>query len=425
MTEPGEVTEAEEPTPVTYPVLTAPADGIPPIVDTPQAYAAMLDSLAAGSGPVAIDTERAQGFRYTAKAYLIQLRRAGSGTHLLDPTAFEDGVAPRADLSSLAEALAPAEWILHAASQDLPCLAEVKLWPTSLFDTELAARLLGIPKVNLNALMELALGLTLLKEHSAADWSRRPLPEEWLSYAALDVERLDDLREWLIGQLTEAGKLEWAYQEFAHLVAHAADPVTPPSDPWRRTSGLHDVHTPLGLAIVKELWTARDRIAAADDRAPGRILNDKTITELAAGLERTKKAPTRAELHRVRGFNMRLAARNEAAWLAAIDTALATPAKELPPRHVETPGPPPPRTWQHRWPDAFARWSRVRPALVARAEELVVPVENLLAPDVVRRLLWEAPDSTDEAWLGERLTALGARQWQRELTIPVILAAWN
>ena len=419
------MTDPAEPTaPVTYPVLTAPADGVPEIVDTPQAYQDMLAALAGGSGPVAIDTERAQGFRYTAKAYLIQLRRAGSGTHLLDPTAFEDG-APRADLTSLSDALAGAEWILHAASQDLPCLAEVKLWPTTLFDTELAARLLGIPKVNLNALMELAVGVSLLKEHSAADWSRRPLPEEWLAYAALDVERLDDLRLWLIDQLTEAGKLEWAYQEFDHLTAHAADPVVAVADPWRRTSGLHDVHTGLGLAIVRELWQVRDAIAAADDRAPGRVLNDRSITELAAQLERTRTAPTRAELRRVRGFTMRVAARHEASWLDAIQTALATPRHDLPPRHVEASGPPQPRTWQHRWPESFARWSRVRPALVTRAEELEVPVENLLSPEAVRRLLFEAPAAMDAAGLAERLTALGARPWQQELTIPVILAAWG
>lgn len=418
------MTEAEELTTPSYPILTSPADGVPAVVETPEAYREMLAALADGHGPVSIDTERAHGFRYTAKAYLIQLRRAGSGTHLLDPVPFEDGRA-RADLSGIVEALDGAEWILHAASQDLPCLSEVRMWPPSLFDTELAARLLGFPKVNLNALMEHALGVTLLKEHSAADWSRRPLPEDWLSYAALDVERLDDLRLWLIEELTAAGKLEWAHQEFAHLVAHAADPVVPVADPWRRTSGLHDVHTGLGLAIVRELWYARDAIAAADDRAPGRILNDRSITELAATIERSQTAPTRAELRRIRGFAMRQAGRHEATWLASVNTALALPKSELPPRHVDTPGPPQPRTWQNRWPDSFARWARVRPGLVTLAEELELPVENLLSPEVLRRLLWEAPATMDAEHLTERLTELGARPWQRELVSPVILAVWN
>lgn len=407
-----------------YPVLTAPADGLPPVVDTPESYHRMLAKLADGEGPVSIDTERAQGFRYSAKAYLIQLRRAGAGSYLLDPTAFEEG-RPRADLSDLSAVLAGVEWILHAASQDLPCLAEDGLLPRRLFDTELAARLLGLPKVNLSALMEQALGISLLKEHSAADWSRRPLPIEWLVYAALDVERLDDLRSWLIEELEAAGKTEWAYQEFAHLAAHAGDPPNSHAEPWRRTSGLHDVHSPLGLAVVRELWQIRDEIARENDRAPGRVLNDRSVSGIAARIEKSKAVPSRAELRQERGFTMRFAARYERDWLDAIARALALPKAELPTRQARTLGPPPPRNWQNRWPDAFARWSRVRPALVARAEELQLPVENLISPDAVRRLLWDAPATATEPWLAERLTLLGTRPWQRESTIPVFLAHWD
>ena len=407
-----------------YPVLTAPAGGIPPVVDTPDEYRSMLAKLADGEGPVSLDTERAQGFRYSGKAYLIQLRRAGAGSFLLDPTAFEED-RPRADLSDLSSVLAGAEWILHAASQDLPCLAEDGLLPRRLFDTELAARLLGLPKVNLSALMEQALGISLLKEHSAADWSRRPLPIEWLVYAALDVERLDDLRAWLIDQLQAAGKTEWAYQEFAHLAAHAGDPPTGHTEPWRRTSGLHDVRSPVGLAVVRELWQIRDGIARENDRAPGRVLNDRSVSGIAARVEQSKTVPTRVELRQERGFTMRFAARYERDWLDGITRALALPRAELPPRQAKTSGPPPPRNWQNRWPDAFARWSRVRPALVARAEELQLPVENLISPDAVRRLLWDAPATADEPWLAERLTLLSTRPWQRELTIPVFLQHWS
>lgn len=407
-----------------YPVLTAPAGGIPPVVDTPDEYRRMLAKLANGEGPVSLDTERAQGFRYSGKAYLIQLRRAGAGSFLLDPTAFEDD-KPRADLSDLSAVLANAEWILHAASQDLPCLAEDGLLPRRLFDTELAARLLGLPKVNLSALMEQALGISLLKEHSAADWSRRPLPIEWLVYAALDVERLDELRTWLIGELEAAGKTEWAYQEFAYLAAHAGDPPVGHTEQWRRTSGLHHVHSPLGLAVVRELWQLRDGIARENDRAPGRVLNDRSITAIAARVEQSRTVPTRVELRQERGFTMRFAARHERDWLDAITHALALPKDALPPRQARSLGPPPPRNWQHRWPEAFARWSRVRPALISHAEELQLPVENLISPDVVRHLLWDAPATAGETWLAERLTLLGTRPWQRELTIPVFLAHWN
>jgi ribonuclease D len=407
-----------------YPILAVPADGIPAVVDTPEALAASRAALRAGLGPVAIDTERAQGFRYSAKAYLIQVRRQGSGTHLIDPTAFEDG-QPRADFRDFADELADAEWILHAASQDLPCLAEVHFLPAHLFDTELAARLLGLPKVSLGALMEQALGLTLLKEHSAADWSKRPIPRDWLSYAALDVERLSELREWLIERLTAAGKREWAEQEFVHLAAHAADEHQPRKDPWRRTSGLHGVHSPAALAVVRELWQVRDEIAAAEDRAPGRVVPDRAITDLAALLETDHRvALTRADLRSVRGFTNRVANRYESRWLLALDRVAALPRSQLPPRTSAPEGPPMPRSWERRWPDSFARFNRVRPALIELAEGLEVPVENLLAPDHLRRLLWDSPAATTEAEVDTRLAELGARPWQRELSVPVITREW-
>ncbi|HEY3410610.1 MAG TPA: HRDC domain-containing protein [Propionicimonas sp.] len=414
----------DEPEAPRYPILALPVDGIPEVIDTPEALAAARASLNAGTGPLAIDTERAHGYRYTAKAYLIQIRREGSGTHLIDPTAFENG-QPRADFSDWAAELADAEWILHAASQDLPCLAEVKFLPKHLFDSELAARLLGLPKVNLGALMEQALGLTLLKEHSAADWSRRPIPEDWLAYAALDVERLNDLRTWLIERLTEAGKLDWAHQEFSYLAAHAADAPTPRVDPWRRVSGLHSLRTPAALAVVRELWQVRERLAADEDRAPGRIVPDRALAELAARMEKEGKTRlVRADLRSVRGFTNRLANRHEALWLAALDRAAALTRAELPPRHSTPEGPPQPRSWERRWPASFERFNRVRPALIERAEELQLPVENLLSPDHLRRLLWDSPDTTDAATVETRLADLGARPWQRELVVPVIIQLW-
>jgi ribonuclease D len=417
------LSEDVSPTPE-YQLLALPCDGIPAVVDTPEALAATQAAVVAGTGPLAVDTERAQGFRYTAKAYLIQLRRAGAGTHLIDPTAFE-GDLPRADFSDFAAGLTDVDWILHAASQDLPCLAELKFLPTQLFDSELAGRLLNLPRVNLSALMETALGLTLLKEHSAADWSRRPIPEDWLAYAALDVERLTDLREWLIEQLTSANKLEWARQEFAYLAEHAADPPTPRKDPWRRASGLHAVHTSAALAVVRELWLAREELASRLDRAPGRVLPDRAITDLALSMESAKKQRlTRSDLRSVRAFTNRFAARYETTWVEALDRASALSKAELPARSLSPEGPPQPRSWERRWPTSFERFYRIRPALTELAEEVEVPVENLLSPDHLRRLLWDSPDQTDSAAIQDRLIELGARPWQRELVVPVIAQNW-
>lgn len=401
-------------------LVEAPAEGVPPVVDTPEALAATVEALRSASGPLAVDTERAQGFRYTAKAYLIQLRREGGGTHLIDPVAFEDG-RPRADLSGVADALGDIEWIVHAATQDLPCLAEVGMLPRTLFDTELAGRLLGLPRVALGSLTELALGKTLKKEHSASDWSQRPLPTEWLSYAALDVELLVPLREWVEAELAAAGKEGWAAQEFAWLARHAADPVTPRQDPWRRTSGLHDVRSPRGLAYVRELWTTRDAIVRAADRAPGRLLNDRAITELAVIVEREKLTrPGRDTLRRVRGFSWRAAARHEADWLDALDRVSDLPRAELPPVKVQTDALPATRTWAGRFPEAAARWDAVRPAVVSLAEELALPAENLIAPETVRRLAWEPPADVSPAGVAAFLADADARPWQAGLVAPIV-----
>ncbi|HYT11019.1 MAG TPA: ribonuclease D, partial [Mycobacteriales bacterium] len=127
--------------------LTQPREGVPEPVTTVEALAAAIDRLAAGTGPVAVDAERASGYRYSQRAYLVQLRRAGAGTVLIDPV-------PLPDLSALGAAIAPVEWVLHAANQDLACLAELGMRPTVIFDTELAGRLLGYERVGLGAMVE-------------------------------------------------------------------------------------------------------------------------------------------------------------------------------------------------------------------------------------------------------------------------------
>lgn len=406
---------AEPPVPV-----TRPAEGIPEVVRTPAALTAAIDALAAGSGPLGVDTERAHGFRYWPKAYLIQLRRAGAGTVLIDPVAFE-GDADRADFSAAAARLGDVEWILHAASQDLPCLAEVQLLPHRLFDTELAGRLLGLPRVSLGALVEQGLGKSLAKEHSAADWSRRPLPEAWLSYAALDVELLADLRDWIAGEVDAAGKTEWAKQEFAHLVEHAADQPVPRAEPWRRVSGLHGVRTSRGLAVVREVWRTRDEIAQRLDKAPGRILNDRAIAGLGAAVDAAKTADIdRPALRRIDGFNWRQAARFESSWIAALQRVSAMSASDYPARRAASEDIPHPKGWARNRPEAAARWERVRPAVNALAEEHTVPPENLLSPDALRRLAWQPPEPLTEESVDAALAAADVRPWQRELVVPVV-----
>ena len=392
--------------------LLALRDTMPAVVETEEALARTCAAIAAGSGPVAIDAERASGYRYSSRAYLIQLRREGAGTHLVDPIAFTS-------MAPLQEAIGDEEWILHAATQDLPCLAEVGLVPARLFDTELAGRLLGHPRVGLASLVESLLGRRMAKEHSAVDWSTRPLPRPWLEYAALDVEPLVELRALLAAELEAAGKAGWAAEEFDALRSFTP---TPRAEPWRRTSGMHRVRGRRGLGAVRALWEARDQIAQERDVTPGRILPDSAIVAAATAM------PTqRRELLATPGFHGRGAERYASRWTTALREVVEMPEEELPTRVPRGDGPPLPRTWGEKDPVAARRLALAKPALTALAEQHRLPVENLLTPDYSRRLLWTPPATREPAALAaavdQRLTEYGARAWQRTLVVPVLVEA--
>jgi ribonuclease D len=402
------MTSEEAPEP---PLLTL-RDGLTAVVDTEAGLADLVEKLGAGSGPVAIDAERASGYRYSSRAYLIQLRREGSGTFLLDPIPF-------GSLPTLQEVLDGTEWILHAATQDLPCLAEVGLRPSALFDTELAGRLLGYPRVGLATLVESLLGARLAKEHSAVDWSTRPLPQPWLEYAALDVEVLVELRTLLEAELIAAGKDEWARQEFEYL--RGFEP-TPRFEAWRRTSGVHRVRGRRGLGAVRALWEVRDSLAEQRDVTPGRIIPDAAIVAAAQAL------PTdRDTLLSTKGFHGRGAERYASRWVAALREVAEMPESELPTRSPRGDGPPLPRAWAEKDPVAARRLALARDAMTARAEELNLPVENVLTPDYLRRTLWTPPSTRDAERLGaavaDQLAGYGARPWQVEIAGPILVEA--
>ncbi|WP_067131282.1 HRDC domain-containing protein [Microtetraspora malaysiensis] len=383
-------------------LLLEPREGIPPVIEDDAALAAVVRAFASGSGPIAVDAERASGYRYSGRAYLVQLRRNGSGTALIDPVACPD-------LTALHEAVADHEIVLHAATQDLPCLTELGFRPRRLFDTELAGRLLGYERVGLGTMVEVVLGLRLEKGHSAADWSNRPLPMDWLRYAALDVEVLVELRDALSAELTSSGKLEWAMEEFSSILAAPA--ASPRSDPWRRTSGIHRVRSLRGLAVVRELWTLRDEIAREIDLAPGRVLPDSAMVQAALDLPRTTKALTE-----IAPFTGRSARRHLRSWLTAVTRGRTLPDPDLPQPMGPGDGPPPANRWADRDPAAARRLAAARAVIAALADEHRMPTENLLQPDAVRRLTWEPPADLSEESIAARLAELGARQWQIALT---------
>lgn len=380
------------------------------MVTTPPDLARTVTTLAAASGPVAVDTERASGYRYAQRAYLVQLRRAGAGIALIDP------IALAGQLGGLAEVLNPLEWVLHAASQDLPCLAELGLRPAGVFDTELAGRLVGYERVGLGTLVEQLLGYQLRKGHGAADWSRRPLPAEWLAYAALDVELLLPLAEVLTVELEAQGKLGWAREEFEAV--RTAPTPRPRGERWRRTSGIHRVRGSRQLAVVRELWWAREDLARTRDLAPSRVLPDHAIVEAALA-----DPPDTAALVALPVFRGRAQRRQADTWSGALARAHELPAAALPAMRPVSDGPPPAHRWEERDPAAAARLAAARLTLTELAEHHRLPLQNLLAPELVRRLSWEPPRPADAASLAVALAEGGARRWQIELTAGRLAAA--
>jgi len=389
------------------PVEREPRDGVPETITTTTQLNAYVELLSAGSGPIALDAERASGFRYSQRAYLIQIRREGAGIALIDPINIDD-------FSGLAEVLSQVPWILHAATQDLPCLNELGLYPKKLFDTELAGRLLGRERVSLGALVESELGEILQKGHGATDWSLRPLSKAQLRYAALDVELLVELKDVLEAELDSAGKLQWAQQEFDALLSFK--PKDRGSDTWRRTSGVHKLRKGQQLAVVRALWTARDATAKREDIAPGRILPDAAIIAAATALPTTTD-----ELGALPEFSGRGQTRRRSQWWSAISVALEMTPDLWPANAAPSESPPPPRIWASKKPEAAVRLEAVREGLSEISEQVNIPIENLLTPEIGRRLCWEPPQVIDSVVVERFLQDSGARPWQIELTLPVFL----
>jgi ribonuclease D len=375
------------------------------LVETELELRGALENLKQGSGPLAIDAERASGFRYGNRAYLIQVHRRGTDVFLIDPIEISHLETWR----EFAEFCNGITWILHAATQDLGCLREVGLVPIELIDTELGSRILNLPRVGLGAACEQLLGFRLAKEHSAADWSIRPLPTSWLNYAALDVDVLPDLASVLIEQLETSGKLAWAKQEFDALLSFTPKPQSP--DRWRTMTGLHEVKDTRRLAVARELWLARDHLAQEKDTAPGRLVPDASIVSLVKS-----SVTSRSQLTSLSSFNGRAARTYLDIWWEAYSLGLST--KDVPTLKIPSTGIPNHRNWPNRYPEADARLQALKPVMSELASELELPLENLLQPDLLRRVAWDPePD------IGNQLREFGARAWQIDAVAEKLSAA--
>ncbi len=352
-----------------------------------------------------VDAERASGFKYSQRAYLIQINRRDSDIFLIDPVS----ISPSLDTTifgELAELLSEDAWILHAATQDLGCLSELGLRPNQIIDTELGSRIAGLPRVGLASVVEHFLGMSLAKEHSAVDWSTRPLEQSWLEYAALDVDVLHDLAEGLLAELQAQGKLGFAEEEFQNLLSFSPKPEK--LDKWRGISGLHEVKDVKGLAIARALWQAREGLAKKLDVAPGRLLPDTSISHVAK-----KQTSSRPELASDRSFAGRASRSYLDTWWDAIEIGRNT--KDLPPLRLPSSGIPNHRIWPSKFPEAHKRLLCCKKILSETSEELAIPQENLLTPDLLRQLCWDEIDSPSKEVVFDKLRTYGARSWQCEL----------
>ena len=227
---------------------------------------------------------------------------------------------------------------------------------------------------------------------------------------------LVELRDLLEAELAASGKLGWAREEFAAVAA--APPAPPRAEPWRRTSGIHRIRGRRALAAVRALWESRDALARQRDVAPGRVLPDSAIIAAAVADPRSAE-----DLSRLPVYGGRQQLRQLGRWYGALAAARALPETELPPSALPSDAPPPPNRWADRDPDAAARLAAARAALAALSAEHAVPVENLLSPDLVRRLAWQPPVDASAAGVAAVLAAGGARPWQVELAAVPLAAA--
>ena len=397
--------------------LLAPRHGTPKIVDDEAGFAQVITDLAKGDGPIAVDAERASGYKYSQRAYLIQIYRKNGGLHLIDPIPLKDSKLWQLFNQNFSEY----EWVIHASTQDLACLLEIGLKPKKLFDTELGARIAGCPRVGLGPLAESLLELSLAKEHSAVDWSIRPLKSEWINYAALDVDILLDIRDKVAELLVEQKKLKWAEQDFAAILKNYENfqvVDTPKPDRWRRTSGMHKVRDRLTMTVVRDLWFSRDELARQLDIAPGRVLGDAAIVELATKLPDNLEA-----VAKVIGWRTRLEAPPFNRWLSVLTTALNTPIDAQPEFRVPSATLPPIKIWKEKNPLGYARLTHARLQLATLSGTLQIPVENLITPELVKRICWQNPptqSSEYEGFVKGELEKMGARPWQIEQVTSII-----
>lgn len=377
--------------------LYRPRLGSVPLTDNQQQYRECLREYSNPGQYVAFDTERASGIRYLDKAYLIQAKGQSAPLVLLDPLALDD-------LSDFSAVCQNSTWVLHAAKEDLECMEWAGLVAPRLFDTQIAAKLLGYEHVGLGAVTEEVLGVKLAKNHTRENWSLRPLKQSWLDYAALDVEYLVELASALKERLKAAGRLSWAEQEFSYTLANYHRPRG--SEPWRHLKGAGKARSPRQLGLLRELYNKRDEIAREADLAPHRVLPNRDLVDLVL------QTPTSyQELSRRSFMKRRQLRRHARIWWQAIKKVRDLPKDQLPGRE-------PPRKLHEI--TSLATWEKIDPAraelyrllkedVSTWAQENQIWAELALSPSAIRQVAayWEPGKD-----LQNLLETAAAQDWQ-------------
>ena len=388
------------------PLLTL-RDGLPPVVETDAALAEVCAAIAAGTGPVAIDAERASGYRYSTRAYLIQLRREGAGTWLIDPIAFDD-------LAPLQEALEGTEWILHAATQDLPCLAEVGLRPTRCSTPSSPDGCSGYPRVGLATLVETLLGSGWPRSTRPSTGRPGRCPSPGWSTPPSTSRCSSSCATCSPPSWSRPARPTGPARSSSTWLVRASRPG---SRPWRRTSGLHRVRGRRALAAVRALWETRDEIAPQRDVTPA-----GSSPTPRSSRPRWRCRPTGPRCSATKGFHGRGAERYASRWVAALQEAPAMPEADLPTRAPRGDGPPLPAPWAEKDPVAARRLQLGprgddRAGRGARRAGREPAHPRLPAPRAVGTA--DDPRARRAARRGRRAAGgYGARSWQVGLTSP-------
>jgi ribonuclease D len=360
----------------------------PIFLETPESTVRFLREIST-TREIAVDTEGASFHRFIDRIYLLQISTRERSA-IIDPLA----VAQLDGLGALMER-SDVEVVFHDADYDLRLLRQDYGWDVvRIFDTRVAAQLLGIRAFGLAALLERYFGVKLEKKYQRADWSMRPLTPGMLDYAAQDTRYLLDLRDRMRDELQRAGRLGWAEEEFA-VVQGVRWMPDDTGTAFLRIKGTRDLNR-RELGVFRELVRWRDGVAADLDRATFRVVGNEPLLELAHRQPRDRKS-----LGAVKGMPKGVIEQRSADIFAAIERGLALPEADLP--HF-----PKGRRWD-RDPEFDVRVSALKTARDAMAQRLDMDPGVLCAKDRIEAVARRNPETTEQL-----LEIPELRQWQRE-----------